>query len=451
MPPFQPTPSVGSKGKQTLAPPLNKKTSRSSASFAFPVNMGKRAAQSAATQQAKVQKVEIDTFAQELAPVLKHLEQAQLNEASIDMLQSVAPFCLKTMKEERHAFQHSMVESIETALKGIEAQRGGILTAAEQHLAEILAKQDQAATRLSEAETKMNGATEVHQSKAEVQNSIEVEAKEASKVLKEAQEHEDELARDKAATLKENEALEKFLVTFTALKDGTFTGKEWRERNKAIDETLKVVEIQDLSLKAALPTSLRTKPGERGRFSLKAINFCEVALASQGEKLKTKMSGFDQEATVRAEKSQQLQEACSDLRQRLEGMDGSRKVASGHGNDPIDTSFSWITTKALKAVEERLAAAQAETGTAKEDLDICLKEKASIEKEMKALPGAAQKSQKAVEKAKDQVSQTQAVLSNFDQLKNRTPEETTPQDATVPETMEAPQPVEPCGACGVRG
>jgi len=370
--------------------------------------MGKRAAQSAATQQAKVQKVEIDTFAQELAPVLKHLEQAQLNEASIDMLQSVAPFCLKTMKEERHTFQHSMVESIETALKGIEAQRGGILTAAEQHLAEILAKQDQAATRLSEAETKMNGATEVHQSKAEVQNSIEVEAKEASKVLKEAQEHEEELARDKAATLKENEALEKFLVTFTALKDGTFTGKEWRERNKAIDETLKVVEIQDLSLKAALPTSLRTKPGERGRFSLKAINFCEVALASQGEKLKTKMSGFDQEATVRAEKSQQLQEA-------------------------------------LKAVEERLAAAQAETGTAKEDLDICLKEKASIEKEMKALPGAAQKSQKAVEKAKDQVSQTQAVLSNFDQLKNRTPEETTPQDqdATVPETMEAPQPVEP--------
>ena len=39
MPPFQPTPSVGSKGKQKLAPPLNKKTSRSSASFAFPVNM----------------------------------------------------------------------------------------------------------------------------------------------------------------------------------------------------------------------------------------------------------------------------------------------------------------------------------------------------------------------------------------------------------------------------
>ena len=27
-----------------------------------------------------------------------------------------------------------------------------------------------------------------------------------------------------------------------------------------------VVEIQDLSLKAALPTSLRTKPGERGRW-----------------------------------------------------------------------------------------------------------------------------------------------------------------------------------------
>ena len=29
---------------------------------------------------------------------------------------------------------------------------------------------------------------------------------------------------------------------------------------------LQVVEIQDLSLKAALPTSLRTKPGERGRW-----------------------------------------------------------------------------------------------------------------------------------------------------------------------------------------
>jgi len=64
---------------------------------------------------------------------------------------------------------------------------------------------DQATTPLSEAETKMNGATEVHQSKAEAQNSIEVEAKEASKVLKEAQEHEEALARDKAAAVKERE------------------------------------------------------------------------------------------------------------------------------------------------------------------------------------------------------------------------------------------------------
>eukprot|EP00434_Breviolum_minutum_P002990 symbB.v1.2.002629.t1/scaffold139.1/size300179/12 len=64
---------------------------------------------------------------------------------------------------------------------------------------------DQATTPLSEAETKMNGATEVHQSKAEAQNSIEVEAKEASKVLKEAQEHEEALARDKAAAVKEHE------------------------------------------------------------------------------------------------------------------------------------------------------------------------------------------------------------------------------------------------------
>eukprot|EP00438_Fugacium_kawagutii_P036073 Skav208494 [mRNA] locus=scaffold87:193458:197146:- [translate_table: standard] len=349
----------------------------------------------------KVQKVEMseaDILAQELAPVLKHLEKAELNESTIEMLQSVAPFCLKT-KEGRHEFQESMVDSIEAALKGIQAQHQSGMTSAEEHLAEICAKQDQNVTRREEAEAKVAKATEFHQSRAENQGSIEAEAMKASEGLKGAQEQEEELATNKAATLKENEAFEKFLVTFEALKNGTYAGKEWRERNKAIDETLKVVEINDASLKASLPNALRTKPAERGRFSLKAISFCEAALASRGEKLKEKIGSFEPEAAARAQKSQEAQET-------------------------------------LKVIEERLTAAKDETTTAKAELDACVKEKASIEKEMKGAPAAAQKSQKALEKAKEQLSQSEAVLSKFNELKNRPMPEEAPKDVAT----DAPEP-----------
>ena len=42
----------------------------------------------------------------------------------------------------------------------------------------------------------------------------------------------------------------------------------WRERNRAIDETLKMLsDVCDVSLRAALPTALRTKPADRKRWA----------------------------------------------------------------------------------------------------------------------------------------------------------------------------------------
>eukprot|EP00438_Fugacium_kawagutii_P020259 Skav218154 [mRNA] locus=scaffold4591:9309:11473:+ [translate_table: standard] len=388
--------------------------------------MGKRAAQSAATQQSKVPKVEAtpeDRLAQELAPVLKHLNQAALNE-----LQSVAPFCLKTA-EGRHAFQESMVNSIEAALKGIQAQHQGAMTSAEEQLAAVCAKQDQNVTRREEADAKVAQTTEVHQSKVETQGTIEAEAMKASDALKGAQEQEEELAGNKAATLKENEAFEKFLVTFEALKNGSYAGKEWRERNKAIDETLKVVDISDASLKASLPNALRTKPAERGRFSLKAVHFCEVALASRGEKLKEKIGSFDPEAAALAQKSQEAQEALKLIEDKLTAAKAETDAAKAELDACVKEKASIEkemkgapaeAQEALKLIEDKLTAAKAETDAAKAELDACVKEKASIEKEMKGAPAAAQKSQKAWEKAKEQLSQSEAVLSKFDELKNRT-------------------------------
>eukprot|EP00913_Durusdinium_trenchii_P011696 g10984.t1 len=434
--------------------------------------MGKRAAQSAAAQQAKVAKVEekpVDPFVQELTPMLQHLEKAELTESSIEMLRSVAPFCLKAAQETnrrsrvatfgrmvelswveygqseicpigfngcirrfvsfllgnggdacdprskgprsmrdrceeaRHAFQQSMVDSIETTLKGIQAKHEGSVTEAENSLADLTAKQEttkqgkrnevkerpslcllnfkvssgatmRAIMRQEQQDLRLKEATEhaeqsrtEFESKAQTQTALEAETTQASEALKGAQDREEELAREKAATLKEQEAFEKFMVTFEAVKNGTFAGKEWRERNKAIDETLKVLaELCDASLKASLPTALRTKPAERGRFSLKAINFCEVALAGRGEKMKEKIGSFDAEAANRAQKSAEAKEA-------------------------------------FDAIDAKLTGAKAETATAKEgrngalpsseQLDSLMKQKTGIEEEIKVGPGLRQKCQ----------------------------------------------------------
>lgn len=353
--------------------------------------MGKRAAQSAAAQQAKVAKVEekpVDPFVQELTPMLQHLEKAELTESSIEMLRSVAPFCLKAAQEARHAFQQSMVDSIETTLKGIQAKHEGSVTEAENSLADLTAKQEQQDLRLKEATEHAEQSRTEFESKAQTQTALEAETTQASEALKGAQDREEELAREKAATLKEQEAFEKFMVTFEAVKNGTFAGKEWRERNKAIDETLKVLaELCDASLKASLPTALRTKPAERGRFSLKAINFCEVALAGRGEKMKEKIGSFDAEAANRAQKSAEAKEA-------------------------------------FDAIDAKLTGAKAETATAKEQLDSLMKQKTGIEEEIKVGPGLRQKCQETLEKAQAELLHSQGILGKFDEMKNRTlPEE----------------------------
>ncbi|CAJ1396814.1 unnamed protein product [Effrenium voratum] len=351
--------------------------------------MGKRAAQPSEKAQAKVAKVEaapVDPFMQDLAPLLTQLQRAEaaeiLGASAAEMLRAVAPFCLKTPQAERHPYQAQMVDSLESTLQKLQAAEEAAVAGAENGLTEAKQEQDTCAMQLEAAAAKAEERKQELETKESVRSEMEAEAATAVQKAREAQEQEQQLGKEKAAALEEKDSALKFATTWDALKNGTFAGKEWRERNKAIDETLKVMGGigLDASLKASLPTALRTKPAERQRFSLKAVEFCEVALESHRGKLEEKINGFDEEAAARAKTREQAQEV-------------------------------------LAGVEERLAGAKAEAASSQEALEVSLAEKAAVEQATKAAPAREAALQSNLAEAREALARTQGALAEFQGLK----------------------------------
>jgi len=350
--------------------------------------MGKRAQHAASTQQAKAAKT-VDPFEQELMPVLGQLDQAigMVSESTVQMLQAVLPCCMKTPKDERHEFQRSMVESVEAMLKKVEESHQAELVAAKASLAEAEIKKEGAAARLQAAEGEVTQCQQDKATKDEIEANLQAALESAVNALKAGEESERNLGADKEALTKQKEETEKLVSeTWEAVKNSTFEGKQWRERNKAIDEIVKVLDVAglDASLKAALPTALKTKPAERKRFSAAAIHFAEVALTSYQKKIQEGLDNFEQEATKRSQAVEAAKEA----------------VASA---------------------EEKLGAAKAETTAAKEALKNALKSTAEIEKEIKAAPATLAKLRKEVDKAAALQATSEAAFAQFQGLKERGP------------------------------
>ncbi|CAE7657372.1 unnamed protein product, partial [Symbiodinium necroappetens] len=313
--------------------------------------MGKRAQQTqASTQQAKAPKI-VDPMEKELTPVLEQLDKARgiISASTVEMLQAVVPHCISSAKGDRHEYQNSMLESVETTLKQIQAKQQAELANAQSALADFEAKQENAASQLQMVEGQVAQCQEDKATKDQTETDSNAAVAEAAQALQLAQESEQSLGAEKDAILKDQEESQKFLTTtWEAVKTGAFAGQEWRERNKAIEASVKILDGfgLDASLKAALPTALKTKPGDRKRFSLCAVQFAEVAITTRLQKLREKVDNFEQEAIARSQA---------------------------------------VTTakEALASCEEKLRVAKAEAVSAKDALQAAVHSKAEIEKEIK--------------------------------------------------------------------
>eukprot|EP00931_Biecheleriopsis_adriatica_P024771 TRINITY_DN1534_c0_g1_i1.p1 TRINITY_DN1534_c0_g1~~TRINITY_DN1534_c0_g1_i1.p1 ORF type:complete len:405 (+),score=166.88 TRINITY_DN1534_c0_g1_i1:38-1216(+) len=375
-------------------------------------------AEAKAKKEAKVAAVAapVDPFLEELAPVLSLLSEAgaDVNASSCDMLQAMAPFALRVGKEERHEYQNRIVDVMEQVLKGIEAERETAVTAAEGRLKDAEAEKETSCQTLSAATEKAEQMRSEKESKDAAELTLQAALESASKVLAESQEKEKSLTAEQAQVLKEKEECQKFTAEkWEPLKAGSFGGKEWRERNKTIDLAIQTLERMglDASLKAAIPSALKTKPGERGKFASKAVEFSELVMSRFLTSLDEQIANFDKEVASRAE-------------------------------------ATAISQEALKAAEAQLGEGKTAAAEAQTKLDAALQERRKAEAAAQAAPKTIAKLMTALEVDSASLAKAKDVVAKFEILKERpaAPAEVLPA-ATECKEVEVPEaPVEKAAA-----
>eukprot|EP00747_Dinoflagellata_sp_TGD_P089254 gnl/TRDRNA2_/TRDRNA2_164256_c0_seq2.p1 gnl/TRDRNA2_/TRDRNA2_164256_c0~~gnl/TRDRNA2_/TRDRNA2_164256_c0_seq2.p1 ORF type:complete len:383 (-),score=164.94 gnl/TRDRNA2_/TRDRNA2_164256_c0_seq2:95-1243(-) len=261
------------------------------------------ASKAKAAPKAKAAKADVDPIFEEVAPVTEIVGQAELPDTCKEMLEAMAPYCLKTPDGERTELQQTMVGILEEVATDVQARQSEAVAGIEKQLAEIEVEQVTAVEALEAAnklkceqrDVKNTKDTELQAASGELnkaKSDLEAETKKQEAL---GDEHKENVARKEQL---QQTAQEKW----APLKDGSFPGKDWRERNKAIDAALKPLENVGLdgSLLASLPVALKTKADQRGMFAQKALEFGEAAFDKQIKALEQQIANVDNEAAERA-------------------------------------------------------------------------------------------------------------------------------------------------------
>eukprot|EP00930_Biecheleria_cincta_P059320 TRINITY_DN45062_c0_g1_i1.p1 TRINITY_DN45062_c0_g1~~TRINITY_DN45062_c0_g1_i1.p1 ORF type:complete len:389 (+),score=137.28 TRINITY_DN45062_c0_g1_i1:46-1167(+) len=330
--------------------------------------MGKRAATPADVAPRKEAKVAAtpavpaDPFLEEISPLLKLV--GDVGEGN-EMLVAVAPHCLRCTREQRHRYQTDMIDALEKVLLGVEAERKDSLAAIQEDLVKAEAEQESSITALESANNKVSECQAEKDSKDTMQLELEGVVSQKSRELAEKKEQEKSLEQEQAQILQEKEDCQKFMAEkWEPLKAASFSGKEWRERNKAIDVAVQALDKMgmDASLKSCLPTALKTKPLERGRFAKRAVEFSESIMGHFLESTAEKISKFDQETADRAQASAAGKEQLDAAEARLgEGKAATKDAEDALLNAQIAQSNAKVAhDSAPQKVEECKAAVETE-------------------------------------------------------------------------------------------
>lgn len=219
------------------------------------------------------------------------------------MLQAMAPFALKTYKEERHDFEVKIVDTIAGLVGEEEKKHLALVEAAEASLAEHTAEKQTVSAELEEAVTITGEKKDSREERQREIQAAEAAVKASKDLLEAARVRQHALIAVKQGRLDEKAQYEQILLeVYEKLKDNSFAAQNWRERNKGVDKILLFLERASASqsLIASLAVALKTKLSARGKFAQQAVEHGEAMLPERAVALAQDAAGLDEEIADKA-------------------------------------------------------------------------------------------------------------------------------------------------------
>jgi len=303
-----------------------------------------------ASEPEKVARTEPDDFTEDVEAVLAMLDEAGgPPEGCRAALRAGIPHCLRTVREERHEYQASLIEGLVGLLAGMESARSTAVDELEAQQSSIKTDEGATTTKLEDAKAfAASCLAEVEAARKARQTTIEA-SDEATQAVVAAQKHLKALDGETKGIQERKAEIENALAEcWEPLEGSKFAGVEWRKRDKAaarIEQLLREFGAGEaLALGAA--ASLKTKAAARGSFAAVALEHGRAAFTSQLEELGTKLAGVDAEAQKRA----------STLAAAEEGVTAAEKVVSDATDATIAADNRWAQAETVAQEQKDLLA-----------------------------------------------------------------------------------------------
>jgi len=240
----------------------------------------KRANVTKAVVPAKKAKVEQpdDPLALQIAPILAALSGSEETANCCDILRAALPHCLAEVPEQRHSFQAKMLDLTASALVSLDASARKGLAEAEATAAKSRTDATVARADFEAAQTLATAKKEQSDAKGLEVDALKTNVNAAKTEVKAAEQKKETFLTNKAALVVEQEAFQKVMdEMWTPLKTCTFTGQQWRKRDKFctdLFEKLTPLNLEE-SLVEGLMVALKLKLEQRSAFAEKAMACAE--------------------------------------------------------------------------------------------------------------------------------------------------------------------------------
>lgn len=341
----------------------------------------KRPNVSKAAVPAKKAKVEVteDPMIAQLAPIIAALGSSEETVNCCDILRAALPHCLAEAPEQRHNFQAKMLDLTASALVGLDAAaRTGLAEA--QALADKLRNDVTVANSESEvSHTLAKTKKEQSDAKGAEVEAIKGNVDAAKLVVQGEMQKKETFLASKAALIAEHGAFQKMMEEmWQPLKACSFTGKEWRKRDKACSdlfEKLAPLSMEE-SLVEALEVALKLKLEQRSAFALKAFATADEVFEKHTATLAERIAGTATEEAA-------CEKNVADAEEKLQEVKGQH-AEQDKEYDELQNAWAEAETKAeeaktaAKGLDADMEDATADVETCKTALEAALAVTASF-------------------------------------------------------------------------
>jgi len=247
-----------------------------------------------AAKKAKVVAEPEDPLTQQLSSIFAALENSDLQSEACEIFRASLPLCIAEAKTDRHHFQSQMLELATAAVKKMEEDSKTALTEAEEKVS-TLRNQGIIATANFEAAQKLAAVKkEQCDAKGKEIEQLQGERDAMKQAVTDAQKAKEDFLAGKAEMIASGEAFQKVLEEmWTPLKGATFSGQQWRKRDKLLAELMEKLQPLklDASLTEALQAAMRLRLDQRGSFAEKAFTCAEEAFQKHKASLAEQIAG----------------------------------------------------------------------------------------------------------------------------------------------------------------